>query len=126
MLMQTPAFDGAPGSFEVQAKISARLERLPVTRQIFWLRNIIGAATFFDGYTVLAIAYAMPVLVREWKLTPSEVGMIISFGISASSWARCSSVGWQNGSAVYASCSSQSWCSSRWILHACSHGVRGR
>jgi MFS transporter, putative metabolite:H+ symporter len=80
MLMQTPAFDGAPSSFEVQAKISARLERLPVTRQIFWLRNIIGAATFFDGYTVLAIAYAMPVLVREWKLTPSEVGMIISFG----------------------------------------------
>jgi putative MFS transporter len=80
MLMQTPAFAGAPGTFEAQARISARLERLPVTRQIFWLRNIIGAATFFDGYTVLAIAYAMPVLVREWKLTPSEVGMIISFG----------------------------------------------
>jgi MFS transporter, putative metabolite:H+ symporter len=80
MLMQTPAFAGGPGTFEAQAKISARLERLPITRQIFWLRNIIGAATFFDGYTVLAIAYAMPVLVREWKLTPSEVGMIISFG----------------------------------------------
>jgi len=80
MLMQTLAFAGAPGSFEAQAKISARLERLPITRQIFWLRNIIGAATFFDGYTILAIAYAMPVLVREWKLTPSEVGMIISFG----------------------------------------------
>src|SRR5689334_11384145 len=80
MLTQTPAFAGAPGTFEEQARISARLERLPVTRQVFWLRNIIGAATFFDGYTVLAIAYAMPVLVREWKLTPSEVGMIISFG----------------------------------------------
>ena len=80
MLMQTPAFAGAPGTFEEQARISARLERLPVTRQVFWLRNIIGAATFFDGYTVLAIAYAMPVLVREWKLTPSGVGMIISFG----------------------------------------------
>jgi len=80
MLMQTLAFAGAPGTFEAQAKIGARLERLPITRQIFWLRNIIGAATFFDGYTILAIAYAMPVLVREWKLTPSEVGMIISFG----------------------------------------------
>jgi len=80
MLMQTPAFAGAPGTFEAQAKISARLERLPITRQIFWLRNVIGAATFFDGYTILAIAYAMPVLVREWKLTPSEIGMIISFG----------------------------------------------
>jgi MFS transporter, putative metabolite:H+ symporter len=80
MLMQTPAFAGAPSTFEAQAKISARLERLPITRQILWLRNIVGAATFFDGYTVLAIAYAMPVLVCEWKLTPSEVGMIISFG----------------------------------------------
>jgi putative MFS transporter len=46
MLVQTPAFAGAPSTFEAQAKISARLERLPVTRQIFWLRNIIGAATF--------------------------------------------------------------------------------
>jgi MFS transporter, putative metabolite:H+ symporter len=80
MLMQTPALAGAPDTFEAQAKISARLERLPITRQIFWLRNVIGAATFFDGYTILAIAYAMPVLVREWKLTPSEIGMIISFG----------------------------------------------
>ena len=80
MLMQTLAFAGAPDPFEAQAKISARLERLPITRQIFWLRNIIGAATFFDGYTILAIAYAMPVLVREWKLAPSEVGIIISFG----------------------------------------------
>ena len=80
MLMQTPAFALAPGAFEAQARISARLERLPITRQVFWARNIIGAATFFDGYTILAIAYAMPVLVGEWKLTPPEVGMILSFG----------------------------------------------
>ncbi len=51
-----------------QADISARLERLPITREVFWARNIVGAATFFDGYTVIAIAYAMPVLVREWGL----------------------------------------------------------
>lgn len=63
-----------------QAEISARIERLPTTRPVFWARNIIGAATFFDGYTVLAIAYAMPVLVREWKLTPQDVGWILSAG----------------------------------------------
>lgn len=80
MLTQTTAFAAGPSAFEAQAKISARLERLPLTRQVFWARNIIGAATFFDGYTVIAIAYAMPVLVREWKLTPQEVGMILSFG----------------------------------------------
>ena len=60
--------------------ISARLERLPVTRQLLTIRMVIGTATFFDAYTVLAIAFAMPVLVREWKLSPSEIGMILSFG----------------------------------------------
>ncbi|CDN58050.1 MFS transporter, aromatic acid:H+ symporter (AAHS) family (plasmid) [Neorhizobium galegae bv. officinalis bv. officinalis str. HAMBI 1141] len=65
---------------DTQAEISARLERLPVTREVFWARNIVGAATFFDGYTVIAIAYAMPVLVREWGLTPGQTGMILSMG----------------------------------------------
>ena len=77
MLTKSPAFAGMPSAFEAQAKIAARIERLPITRPVFWARNIIGAATFFDGYTVLAIAYAMPVLVREWKLTPQEIGMIL-------------------------------------------------
>jgi len=44
------------------------------------IRVIVGIATFFDGYTVLAIAFAMPSLVTEWKLTPTEVGMILSAG----------------------------------------------
>ena len=66
--------------FDGQAEISARLERLPITRRVFWTRNIIGAATFFDGYTVIAIAYAMPVLVREWGLNPQQTGWILSVG----------------------------------------------
>jgi MFS transporter, putative metabolite:H+ symporter len=66
--------------FDAQADISARIERLPITRQVFWLRNISGAATFFDGYTVLAIAYAMPLLVREWQLSPQLAGLILSSG----------------------------------------------
>lgn len=73
MAAQSPAVD-------TQAEIGARLERLPVTREVFWARNIVGAATFFDGYTVIAIAYAMPVLVREWGLTPGQTGMILSMG----------------------------------------------
>src|SRR3954452_19211069 len=60
--------------------ISARIERLPITRKLSIIRVVIGAATFFDAYTVLAIAFAMPVLSREWKLTPAEIGMILSFG----------------------------------------------
>jgi MFS transporter, putative metabolite:H+ symporter len=69
-----------PDSSHTAESISARLERLPVTRQLLTIRLVIGTATFFDAYTVLAIAFAMPVLVREWKLSPSEVGMILSFG----------------------------------------------
>src|SRR5580692_3504492 len=69
-----------PDSSQTAESISARLERLPVTRRLSTIRLVIGAATFFDAYTVLAIAFAMPVLVREWKLSPSEVGMILSFG----------------------------------------------
>lgn len=86
MLMQTSedvattARNAATGTFDGQADISARLERLPVTRRVFWTRNIIGAATFFDGYTVIAIAYAMPVLVREWGLGPEQTGLILSMG----------------------------------------------
>jgi len=62
------------------AEVVARLERLPVTARLMLLRVIVGVATFFDGYTVLAIAFAMPQLVTEWKLTPTEVGLIISVG----------------------------------------------
>jgi putative MFS transporter len=62
------------------AQLIARLERLPVTPRLMLLRVIVGIATFFDAYTVLAIAFAMPQLVSEWKLTPTEVGMIISAG----------------------------------------------
>jgi len=74
------AIRGTNPATDPQADISARLERLPITRPVFWARNIVGAATFFDGYTVIAIAYAMPVLVREWGLSTQQTGMILSMG----------------------------------------------
>jgi putative MFS transporter len=70
----------APSHDAANAELIARLERLPVTTRLMLLRVIVGIATFFDAYTVLAIAFAMPQLVSEWKLTPTEVGMIISAG----------------------------------------------
>ncbi|MGK9166690.1 MFS transporter [Inquilinus limosus] len=82
MLMEAPSRpnDRVATALDGQADISARLERLPITKRVFWTRNIIGAATFFDGYTVIAIAYAMPVLVQEWGLKPEQTGMILSMG----------------------------------------------
>lgn len=60
--------------------VIARLERLPISRELTVARIVIGSATFFDAYTVLAIAYAMPVLARQWNLSPGEIGTIISAG----------------------------------------------
>lgn len=72
--------DARSGHGAANAELVARLERLPVTRRLMLIRVVVGVATFFDAYTVLAIAFAMPQLVSEWKLTPAEVGMIISAG----------------------------------------------
>jgi putative MFS transporter len=77
-LMRT--IDAASFNAAGNAEVVARLERLPVTSRLKLLRVIVGVATFFDAYTVLAIAFAMPQLVSEWKLTPTEVGLIISAG----------------------------------------------
>jgi MFS transporter, putative metabolite:H+ symporter len=72
--------DGALAHGAANAELVARLERLPVTPRLLLIRVIVGIATFFDGYTVLAIAFAMPSLVSEWMLSDTEVGMILSAG----------------------------------------------
>ncbi|POX43285.1 MFS transporter [Streptomyces sp. Ru73] len=77
--MTTSVADGGSAS-TVNAQLVARLERLPITRRLLLIRVIIGSATFFDAYTVLAIAYAMPQLVDEWHLSSGQVGMILSAG----------------------------------------------
>jgi MFS transporter, putative metabolite:H+ symporter len=69
-----------PFNAAANAQLVARLERLPVTPRLTLLRLIVGIATFFDAYTILAIAFAMPQLVTDWNLAPAEVGMIISAG----------------------------------------------
>ena len=75
------SYAGAGGSAAVaNAELVARLERIPVTRRLLLIRIIIGSATFFDAYTVLVIAFAMPSLVEEWSLTPAWVGLILSAG----------------------------------------------
>lgn len=76
----TTTMAGGPNAARINAELVARLERLPVTRRLSLIRIIIGSATFFDAYTVLAIAFAMPQLVTEWHLSAGETGMILSAG----------------------------------------------
>ncbi|MBD3005366.1 MFS transporter [Streptomyces sp. 5-10] len=77
--MTTFVADGGAAK-AANAALIARLERLPVTRRLTLIRVIVGSATFFDAYTVLAIAFAMPQLVDEWNLSSSQVGLILSAG----------------------------------------------
>lgn len=75
----TTSYAGVPTAV-ANAQLLSRLERIPVTRRLLMIRVIIGSATFFDAYTVLVIAFAMPALVTEWGLNPGQVGMILSAG----------------------------------------------
>jgi putative MFS transporter len=60
--------------------IAGRLERIPTSSWHVRARLIIGAATFFDAFDMLALASALPVLVRLWHLTPTEIGALIATG----------------------------------------------
>jgi MFS transporter, putative metabolite:H+ symporter len=70
----------APSRISEGAKLVARLERLPATRPVMLARGCVGMATFFDGYTTIAIAYAMPELSRIWHLTPTSTAALLSAG----------------------------------------------
>ncbi|HXJ01437.1 MAG TPA: MFS transporter [Micropepsaceae bacterium] len=61
-------------------EVAARIERLPLSAWQVRTRIIIGTATFFDAFDALAIAYILPVIVPLWKLSPQEVGVLISAG----------------------------------------------
>jgi MFS transporter, putative metabolite:H+ symporter len=61
-------------------QIIARVERLPVSWWHVKTRIIIGVATFFDAFDALAIASVLPAIVPMWKLTPPQIGILISAG----------------------------------------------
>ncbi|CAG9243800.1 MFS transporter [Paraburkholderia caribensis] len=60
--------------------VAARLERLPICSWHAKARLMLGVATFFDAFDALAIAQVLPVLVPMWKLTSSQVGILIAAG----------------------------------------------
>jgi MFS transporter, putative metabolite:H+ symporter len=59
-------------------QVAARLERIPYNGWHLKARAIVGVATFFDGFDLLSISYAMPVLVPLWHLTTQQTGVLIS------------------------------------------------
>ncbi len=60
------------------AELIARIESVPFSRWHVWPRVIMGSATFFDAFTALALASAMPVLARLWQLSTLEIGYLLA------------------------------------------------
>ncbi len=63
---------------EASQDIIARLERLPLTPLHMKLRFVVGAATFFDLFDAIMIAFVVPALITPWQLTPPQIGALIS------------------------------------------------
>jgi MFS transporter, putative metabolite:H+ symporter len=70
----------APSEQAVIGDVIARIERLPTSWWHVKARIIIGAATFFDAFDALAIASVLPAIVPLWKLSPPQIGLLISAG----------------------------------------------
>lgn len=59
-------------------RLLARMENVPFSRWHTRPRVVMGSATFFDAFDALSLAFALPVLIGLWKITPAEVGVLIS------------------------------------------------
>jgi putative MFS transporter len=60
------------------ASLLARIERTQFSPWHVRALLVMGTATFFDAFDVLAIAYVLPALIAVWKLAPRTIGVLIS------------------------------------------------
>ena len=58
-----------------------RLENLPVGSFHYKLLVVTGLGWLFDSMDTGLISFVLPILAREWGLTPEQVGFIGSFGL---------------------------------------------
>jgi putative MFS transporter len=61
----------------IESQLIARLENVPFSGWHARARIVVGSATFFDAYNALALAFALPVLIRLWNITPTRAGFLI-------------------------------------------------
>ncbi|HUA20947.1 MAG TPA: MFS transporter [Bryobacteraceae bacterium] len=59
------------------AALLARMEGVPFTWWHAKARLVMGSATFFDAFNALSLAFALPILIRAWHITPAESGVLI-------------------------------------------------
>jgi putative MFS transporter len=78
--LRETAVGGSAGPSDSQraAELIARIESVPFSKWHIRPRVIMGSATFFDAFTALSLASATPVLVKEWGLSPAQVGYLLA------------------------------------------------
>ena len=57
-----------------------RMESVPFSPWHRWARIWMGSATFFDAFSALTIAFVLPALIGLWRLSPGQIGTMISVG----------------------------------------------
>ncbi len=70
----------SPAAPATEAQIIARIERLPFSGWHARTVGLIGLASFFDAFDALTIAFVLPVLAVQWRIPPSEIGLLIATG----------------------------------------------
>jgi putative MFS transporter len=60
--------------------IDQRVENAKLSSSHVKIIGLVGAATFFDAFDALSIAYVLPILAGIWALTPPQIGLTISIG----------------------------------------------
>jgi putative MFS transporter len=59
------------------ADLIGRIEAAPFSRWHAKARVVMGSATFFDAFDALSLAFALPVLIGLWHISPAQSGLLI-------------------------------------------------
>src|SRR3954470_15926929 len=78
MAVLTEDAAGAPAGAPDAQALLARLESVAFSGWHMRARVVMGSATFFDAFDALSMAFVLPVLIGPWKITPTEIGFLIS------------------------------------------------
>jgi putative MFS transporter len=67
-----------PGVRDKAHELILRMERIPFSPWHMRARIVMGSATFLDAFDALSLAFALPVLIGLWHMSPVEVGWMIA------------------------------------------------
>jgi len=61
--------------------IRSELEKAPLGPRHWMVVLILGMVTLFDGYDTFVPSYVIPYAIKDWRLPPSQAGLLFSSGL---------------------------------------------